>query len=175
MKKKDLKVIVTLFTMLFCVTVFSQRPSRGQGQGRDRGNRGGERGGKPSALQIINQLDLDKDKMIDRAETSKDEKGKIAKDFDIIDANGDEYISLEELEAALSKDGPMQMSPEKLIKVIDENGDGTLNELEVAAKDNRELSLNFSAIDTNENYELDIDELKAFFAKTDDKKRKKRK
>ncbi|MGR7814127.1 EF-hand domain-containing protein [Lacinutrix undariae] len=173
MKKKDLKVIVTLFTVLFSVTVFSQRPSRGQG--RDRGNRGEERGGKPNALQIINQLDLDKDNMIDRAEASKDEKGKIAKDFDIIDANSDEYISLEELEAALSEDGPMQMSPEKLIETIDENGDGTLNELEVAAKDNRELSLNFSAIDTNADYELDIDELKAFFVKNDDKKRKKRK
>lgn len=174
MNKKGLKLIITAFTMLLCVSVFAQGPPRGQGG--ERGNRGEERGGKPNASQIISQLDLDKDNMIDRAEAAKDERGKIAKDFDVIDANGDEYISLEELEAALSEDGPMQMSPEKLIETIDENGDGTLNELEVAAKKNRELSLNFNVIDINKDYELDIDELKAFFAKNDGgKKRKKRK
>ena len=176
MKNNKLKYVTTIFSMLLCFTLFAQGPPGG-GQGRS-GMQGGnqQRGGKPDASKILSMLDTNDDELIDKEEASKDRRGKISEDFDEIDANEDGYIDLEELKDSLNNRRPEQkrVSPEKLIKQIDDNGDGTLNELEVAAKEKKELIDNFSEIDTNQNNELDIDELKAFFASREDKKPNKR-
>ncbi|GGG59097.1 EF-hand domain-containing protein [Bizionia arctica] len=120
-------------------------------------------------------LDVNNDKLIDMDEVSKDERGKIAENFNEIDSNDDEYIDLEELEAFINEGKPKQISAKNLIKDIDDNGDGTLNELEIAAKGELELSNNFTVIDTNQDRELDIEELKGFFEENEEQpKRKKR-
>ncbi|WP_055444805.1 EF-hand domain-containing protein [Lacinutrix himadriensis] len=175
MKKNNLKTTITIFSMLLCFSLFAQGPpggggSRGGGQGR-----GGQKGGPPEASEILSKLDTNKDNYIDKDEAAKDKRGKISEDFEVIDSNGDELIDLEELDASLNDRKPKKVSPKKLIKEVDDNGDGTLNELEVAAKGEKELSDDFSAIDTNEDGELDIEELKAFFEKNVSTKKSKRK
>ena len=121
-------------------------------------------------------LDANNDDVIDKDEASKDRRGKISNDFDEIDTNDDEVINLEELEASLnnrrSDRKPKKVAPKKIIKEVDDNGDGTLNELEVAAKDKKLLVKNFSIIDINEDKELDLEELKAFYSKNDEKKKR---
>lgn len=170
------RMTITIFLILFSFTLFAQGPPGG-GQGRG-GMQGGnqQRGGKPNASEILSMLDTNDDDLIDKEEASKDRRGKISEDFDEIDANEDGFIDLEELEDSLNNKRPerKRVSPEKLIKQIDDNGDGTLNELEVAAKEKRELSDNFSEIDTNEDGELDLDELTAFFDSREDEKPEKR-
>ena len=171
MKSNKLKITVTIFSMLLCFGVFAQR-----GQG-GRGGRQGEsqqRGGKPDAAKILGMLDTNNDDRIDKDEASKDKRGKISENFDEIDTNDDELIDLEELEASLNNRKPKRVSAEKILKEVDDNGDGTLNELEVAAKDKQDLSENFKEIDINKDNELDLEELKAFYAKNEKSKRKKR-
>ena len=175
MKKRNLKAVITIFTLLLCFGVYAQGPPGG-GQGR--GGMQGQRGGQPDASEILSKLDANNDDVIDKDEASKDSRGKISEDFDEIDTNDDELIDLEELKDSLnnrkSNKRPKRVSPEKLIKQVDDNGDGTLNELEVAAKDIRQLSNDFNEIDTNQDNEIDLEELKSFYAKDDKPKRKER-
>ena len=179
MKKNKLKIVITISSMLLCFGVFAQGSPRG-GQGGGRGQGGGQqRGEKPDASEILSKLDTNNDDKIDKDEASNDERGKIAEDFDVIDTSGDGLIDMEELKASLNgRKKPKKVSPEKLIKQIDDDGNGKLNELEVAAKGKQDLSEKFSKIDTNEDAELDLEELKAFFGKVDENvkkgKRKKR-
>ena len=156
--------------MVLSLTVFAQRPG-----GRS-GGQGQHRGAKPDATKILAQLDTNNDNKIDVREASKDKRGKISEHFERIDANGDEFIDLEELKASLnnrrSEKKPKKVSADKLIKAIDDNGDGTLNELEVAAKNDKRLIENFKWIDTNNDKELDVAELKAFLLKDNKKSRR---
>ena len=173
----NIKITTTFLSMLFCFTLFAQGPPGG-GQGRGGMQSGNQqRGGKPDASEILSILDTNDDDLIDKEEASKDRRGKISEDFDEIDANEDGFIDLDELKDSLNdRKPPKRISPEKTIKEVDDNGDGTLNELEVAAKEKRELSDSFSEIDTNDDGELDIDELSAFFdSKKDEKLQKRRK
>jgi Ca2+-binding EF-hand superfamily protein len=162
--------------MLVCFGIFAQGTPGGHG-GRNEGGqgRGQQRGGKPDASQIVSKLDTNNDDKIDKEEASKDERGKIAEDFDEIDTNDDEFIDLEELKASLKDRKPKVISAEKILKEVDDNGDGTLNELEVAAKDNKQLSKNFKEVDTNQDNELDLEELKAFYSKMNPENKKRRK
>tara|TARA_R100001377_G_scaffold52133_1_gene30516 strand:+ start:205 stop:732 length:528 start_codon:yes stop_codon:yes gene_type:complete len=174
MKTQNLKKTITLFSMLLCIGVFAQGPPGGQG-GRGGGQKGQQRSDRqPDASQILSKLDSNNDDKIDKDEASKDKRGKISEDFDQIDSNDDGFIDLDELEASLNGKKPKGMSPKKLIKTIDDNGDGTLNELEVAAKEEIHLSNNFKTIDTNNDGELDLKELEAFLANQEKPKREKR-
>ncbi len=146
--KNNLKTTLTIFSMLLCFGLFAQGPPGGQG-GRNGGQGRGQQGsGKPDASEILSKLDTNNDDVIDKDEASKDSRGKISEDFDEIDTNDDELIDLEELKDSLnnikSDRKPKRISAEKLLKDVDDNGDGTLNELEVAAKDNRQLSNDFN-------------------------------
>jgi Ca2+-binding EF-hand superfamily protein len=171
MKYNKLNLVVTIFTLLLTVGVYAQGPPGGGGRGQGRGQ---ERGKKPDASEILSKLDLNKDNVIDKEEASKDERGKIAEDFDEIDINDDEVIDLEELKASL--DGkPKKVSAKKIIKQVDDNKDGTLNELEIAAKNQRDLIENFDKIDTNGDGELDLEELKVFYSNKDDKPKRRKK
>ena len=174
MKNNKLKLSFTIFTLLLTIGVFAQGPQGGGQGGRGGGKgQGQQRGEKPDASEILSMLDTNNDDVIDKDEASNDKRGKIAEDFDEIDTSGDELIDLEELKASLSdRKKPKKVLPEKLIKQIDDNGDGKLNELEIAAKGKQDLSEKFSEIDTNEDAELDLEELKAFFEKDDEKDRK---
>ena len=174
---KNYKRAITVFSMLLCFGLFAQGPPGGgqggrggQGQGKSQ-----ERGGRPDASQILSILDTNNDNLIDIDEASKDKRGRIAEDFDEIDTNDDKYMDIEELEVSLSDRKPKKVSAKKLIKEIDDNNDGTLNELEVAASEKIEISKNFSKIDTNQDNELDIEELNNFYAENDKSTRKKRK
>ena len=172
MKKNKTHLAFIICTILLNIGVFAQGPPGG---GHGRGEM--QRGGKPDASKILSILDTNDDDLINKEEASKDRRGKISEDFDEIDINEDGFIDLEELKDSLNnRKRPKRISPEKLIKQVDDNGDGTLNELEVAAKEKRELFDNFSEIDTNKDGELDIEELKAFFASKEiEKPKKKRK
>lgn len=144
-------------------TVFAQGPG---GRGRRQG-RGEQQGGKPDASEILSKLDTNNDDVIDKDEASKDRKEKISEDFDEIDTNDDGLIDLEELKASLnnlkSNRRPKKISAEKLLKEVDDNGDGMLNELEVAAMGKNHLLNNFNKIDTNQDNEIDLEELNAFY------------
>ncbi len=172
MKKSKLNVVITIITMLFCLAAVAQRP---QGRQGGRNGRGQQSAGKPDASKIFSMLDTNNDDKIDKDEASKDRRGKISEDFDEIDTNEDGFIDLEELKDSLNNKKPAtkRITPEKLLKQVDDNGDGTLNELEIAAKDKRQLSENFSEIDTNQDNEIDLEELKVFYAKKEKSKRKK--
>lgn len=170
MKNKRITLVISFFLILISVSAFAQGP----------GGRGGRPGGrdqqrqKPKASDILKMLDTNDDEKIDKEEASKDRRGKIAEDFDEIDANADGFIDLEELETSL-EGKPRKISAEKIIKEVDQNEDGFLNELEVAAKDKRDLLLNFSKIDTNEDAQIDLEELKVFYLNNESKGRKRRK
>ena len=165
MKTKKMKLTIAVFSMLLCLSTFAQGRQGGRG-----GQGGQQRGEKPDASKILEDLDTNNDDKINKDEASKDRRGKIAKDFDIIDANEDGFIDLEELKASLNNRGPRKVSAAQIIKEVDQDEDGFLNELEVAAKNKRRLVKNFSIIDTNQDGQLDIDELKVFYSKRDDKK-----
>lgn len=173
MKKRNIKLTITIFSLTLGLATFAQGPPGG-GQGGRGGRQGGgqQRSEKPEASDILKLLDANNDDLIDKDEASKDERGKISQDFDIIDSNEDGFIDLEELEASLDSSKPRKVSPEKLLKEVDQDGDGLLNELEVAAKDKRDLMNNFSEIDINGDSQLDAEELKVFYSKTEKKKRK---
>ena len=170
--KHNLKTVLTLFSMLLCFSVFAQGPPGGGGQGGRGGGKGQDRGGKPDASEILSKLDTNKDKVIDKDEAANDKRGKIAEDFDDIDTNGDEVIDLDELKASLDGKKPKKISAKKILKEVDDNGDGTLNELEVAVKKKLELMDHFSEIDTNSDGELDLEELKTFYDNQEQPKRK---
>ncbi|WP_178984001.1 CREC-EF hand family protein [Winogradskyella helgolandensis] len=169
-----IKVTLTIFAVFINVIAFAQGPPGGQG-GRGGGQGGPPKGEKPEASDILKLLDTNNDDKIDKVEAVNDERGKIAKDFDEIDTNEDGFIDLEELETELNREGPRKVLAAKLLKEVDQNEDGLLNELEVAAKDKRDLMDNFNAIDTNDDAQLDLEELKAFYSKDEEIENKKRK
>lgn len=168
---KVLKIAFASIAIMITSLTFSQGPPGGGRGGRQGG--GDQQRQKPDASEILKLLDSNNDDLIDKEEASNDERGKIAEDFDIIDANEDGFIDLEELEASLDNSKPRKVSAKKLLKEVDQNEDGLLNELEVAAKDKRDLMEHFSEIDENKDGQLDLDELKAFYdAKGDDSKKR---
>tara|TARA_R110002073_G_scaffold72537_1_gene177323 strand:- start:319922 stop:320440 length:519 start_codon:yes stop_codon:yes gene_type:complete len=171
MKTSKLKITITIFSMLLCFGMFAQRPQGGQG-----GKRGGgqQRGGQPDASVIMSMLDTNKDEKIDRDEASKDKRGRIEENFNSIDTNDDQYIDLNELKASLNIKAPKKDSAENVLKEVDDNKDGSLNKLEIAAKEKLDLINNFSTIDVNKDNELDLEELTTFYAKSKKSKRKKR-
>lgn len=176
MNNNNLKTTITIFSMLLCFSLFAQGPPGG-GQGGRGGGKGQQRE-KPDASEILDKLDTNKDNLIDKDEAAADKRGKIAEDFYEIDTNDDKFIDLEELKDSLNdRKKPKKISAKKIIEEVDDNGDETLNELEVAAKEKKALSENFREIDTNEDGELDLEELKVFFKKDadDDKKAKRKK
>lgn len=175
MNNNNLKTTITIFSMLLCFSLFAQGPPGG-GQGGRGGGKGQQRE-KPDASEILDKLDTNKDNLIDKDEAAADKRGKIAEDFYEIDTNDDGVIDLEELKDSLNdRKKPKKISAKKIIEEVDDNGDETLNELEVAAKGKKALSENFREIDTNEDGELDLEELKVFFKKdADDDKKSKRK
>ena len=172
MKSNTLKITISIFSMLLCMNVYSQRQGGRQGGGDRQG--GDQRGQKPDAAMILKKLDTNNDGVIDKEEAAKDERRVIFENFAEIDTNEDGVIDLEELKASLKNKKRRKPNAKKLIKQMDDNGDGTLNKLEVAAKENQHILKNFEVIDTNDDEELDRDELKAFFAKNDKKRKKKR-
>ena len=172
MKTNKTKFTFTIFVLLISITAFAQGPPGGGRGGRQGG--GDQQRQKPDASEILKLLDTNNDDLIDKDEASKDERGKISEDFDIIDANEDGFIDLEELETSLNQKGPRKVAPKKLLKEVDQNDDGLLNELEVAAKDKRDLMEHFSEIDENNDGQLDLEELKSFYSDKDDKKKKRK-
>lgn len=172
MKSKNLKITLSIFSMLLCMNVYSQRQGGRQGGGDRQG--GDQRGQKPTAAMILKKLDTNNDGVIDKEEASKDERRVIFENFAEIDTNEDGVIDLDELKASLKNKKRRKPNAKKLIKKMDDNGDGTLNKLEVAAKEDQRLLKNFEAIDTNDDGELDVKELKAFFSKNEKKRKKRR-
>ena len=173
MKTNKLKITISLFSMLLCIGVFAQRQGGQGGPGGRGGGQGQQRGGKPDAAKILSMLDTNGDNKIDKTEAAKDQRGKISQNFDQIDTNDDSLIDEDELSASLNGRGDKRVSAIKIMKEVDDNRDGKLNQLEIAAKEKLELTNNFEEIDTNQDNELDLEELKVFYSKGDKKKRKK--
>lgn len=168
MKTKNL---IALFSIFVSFTLFAQGPP---GRGGMQGQQQRGRGGRPDASEILSILDTNNDDLIDKDEAAEDRRGKISEDFGQIDSDADGFIDIEELEAYINEKRPKEISPELVLKEVDQNEDGLLNELEVAAKDRRELIDNFKDIDINEDGQLDLEELKTFYANRDNKNQKKR-
>lgn len=178
MKSNSPKTVISIFLLLICFANYAQGPpggGQGGGRGQSQGQgQGGQGGGKPDASEMLSKLDTNNDKFIDKDEASNDERGKIAENFDEIDTSDDELIDLEELEASLNTRKPKKVSAKKILKEVDDNQDDLLNELEVAAKDKQDLMANFDEIDTNQDSQLDLDELKAFYSNIEDGKKKRK-
>lgn len=170
MKNNKLKTTVIILSLLLSLSIFAQGPGSRAGRQGD----GPPRGDKPDATKILEILDTNNDDKIDKIEASKDRRGKISEDFDEIDTNSDGFITIGELETSLNIKKPRKVSSEKILKEVDDNEDGFLNELEVAAKNQRDLMDNFKEIDTNDDSQLDLEELKVFYSKNEKSKRKKR-
>ncbi|MEP5253895.1 MAG: EF-hand domain-containing protein [Winogradskyella arenosi] len=160
-----MKSFLVLLAFAGSLSVFSQ------------GGRGGRQGGgppngeQPEASEILKLLDTNNDGKIEAREAANDRRGKIAEDFEEIDIDGDGFVSLEELEASLNGTVLKSVTVEKLLEAIDHDGDGMLNELEVSAKDQRDLMADFKTIDRNGDAQLDEEELKAYYQKEDSQKR----
>ena len=122
----------------------------------------------------MEKLDLNDDGVIDLDEAAKDDRGIILENFEEIDTNEDRVIDLNELKESLSNKRRRRPSAKKLMKELDDNEDGKLNKLEVAAKDNRMIKNNFDDIDTNDDDEISLKELRAFFKNKAPKKRDRR-
>lgn len=172
MKTYKIKFVTTVFLIVLGLVLYAQGPPGNQGGNGGRQGHGPPRGDKPDAAKILEMLDTNNDDKIDKDEAEKDRRGKISKDFDEIDTNDDELIDLEELEAYLNTKKPKRVSVEKILKEVDDNEDGLLNELEVAAKDKRDLMDNFKEIDANNDSQLDLEELKVFYSKNEKKKKR---
>lgn len=172
MKSNKLKITTSIVALLLCMNVYSQRQGGRQGGGDRQGMK--QRGGQPDAEMILKKLDTNNDGVIDKDEAANDERKGISDRFDEIDANEDGVINLEELKASLEGGKRKKPNAKKIIKQIDDNGDGKLNKLEVAAKKNRLISKNFDEIDANDDNEIDLKELKAFLAKNEKKRKKRR-
>ena len=90
MKTNKTKFTFTILVLLISITAFAQGPPGGGRGGRQGG--GDQQRQKPDASEILKLLDTNNDDLIDKDEASKDERGKISEDFDIIDANEDGFI-----------------------------------------------------------------------------------
>ena len=169
------KIAFIIFTVLLTASLHAQG-SRGGGQRGGRGQGGNQqRNNKPDATEVFSKLDTNNDGVIDKDEASADERGKIAEVFEEIDTNSDDVIDLDELKASLNdRKKPKKIFAEKVLKEVDDNEDGSLNELEIAAKNKRDLIENFQKIDANQDSELDLEELKTFYNNIASSKRKKR-
>lgn len=156
-------VLVIAFVALSINLNAQQRGQGGQGM------RNGGSGQKPSPEEILKRLDTDNDGLISKSEANEARNGKMAENFDTIDANSDGFIDEDELKSGKRK----KPSADQFMKDIDANEDGNLDELEVAASENLPIKNNFSKIDTNEDGVLSKTELDSFLSKG--KKRKKNK
>ena len=95
-------------------------------------------------------------------------------EFEQIDANGDGYISAEELD--VSQRDTLDEQNSKTMSMLDKNGDGSVSMSEYTEfyssiskeKSKQELESNFKALDTNNDGELDVEELKSFRESTFD-------
>ncbi len=155
MKNNILKVVVLAVALVLSVPAIAQQQGRGKQQN------------KPSPDQVITRLDTNNDGKIDKEEASKAPKGNLAENFDNLDSNNDGFIVLEEFKVRTSGNKNKQKrkpSPEKVFEMVDNNKDGQLDKLEVAAKDRGNLEDNFARIDTNSDDAISMDELKDFQA-----------
>lgn len=153
MKNNILKVVVLAVALVLSVPAIAQQQGRGKQHN------------KPNPDQVIARLDANNDGKIDKEEASKAAKGSLVENFDNLDSNNDGYIVLEEFNVRTTGNKNKQMrkpSPEKVFEMVDNNKDGQLDKLEVAAKGSGNLEDNFSKIDTNLDDAISMDELKSF-------------
>ena len=156
MKSTQFTAVLFLFALLLCFPVYAQRQGGRPGGGDRQG--GQQQRQRPTAAMVMEKLDLNNDGVIDLDEAAKDDRGIILENFKEIDANEDQVIDLDELKASLSNKRRRGPNAKKLMKELDDNEDGKLNELEVAAKDNRLIKNNFNDIDTNDDNEISLKE-----------------
>ena len=171
MKNNILKVAVLAVALVLSVPVSAQQ----QGKGKQNKN---AQYNKPDPDQVIARLDTNSDGKIDKEEALKAQRGNLAENFDNLDSNKDGYVVLEELEARGASGNKNKQkgkpSPEKVFEMVDNNKDGQLDKLEVAAKDRGRLEENFASIDTNSDDAISMEELKYFHATEKSKGKKKR-
>jgi Ca2+-binding EF-hand superfamily protein len=115
-----------------------------------------DRGASPEA--ILARFDTDQNGSLSADEV----RGRMAKRFAAIDANGDESIDLEELGTA--REQSRQRMEEKAGKVKDADTDGnrSISIDEAAAAGMDKLVKHFSAVDTDGDGELSRAEMRAF-------------
>ena len=168
-------ILISACLCMFTLTMSAQRS----------GKRGGNRGQQMQSVnpvKIIEALDTNDDKKIDREEAAKAQRGNLAQNFDKIDTNEDGFIDLEELQnggRGRKREQPKLPTVDEIFKEADNNQDGKLDRLEIAAKSIRFLEDHFEEIDTNNDDTIDRGELEAHYEVINDKgrsnKRKKKK
>lgn len=97
---KKLAYILTIGAVATLASCASQKDSQAQNgpqQQRGGGQRqGGPQGGPPSYTELLSQMDANKDGKLAKSEV----KGPLLNDFSTVDADGDGFLSEEELKNA---------------------------------------------------------------------------
>lgn len=164
-------ILVIIGFVLISINLKAQQGGRMGQSGQ--GMRGG--GQRPSAEQILERLDQDGDGKISKSEASEAQRGKLSENFDMLDANSDGYIDIEELDGGAKKKQSGDKRAKGLMKSIDANNDNQLDELEVAASEKLEIKNNFSKIDSDSDGYIIEDELRTYFKDENSSKKKKSK
>lgn len=158
---------IVLVIALVALSINLNAQQKGQG---GQGNRNGGSGQRPSPEEILKRLDTDNDGLISKSEANEAKNGRMAENFDTIDANSDGFIDEDELKRGKKK----KPNVDQFMKEIDTNNDGNLDELEIAASENLAIKNNFSKIDKDEDGFITRTELENFFRKGKKKKKNKK-
>ena len=94
--QKSIKWLLIVFALALLAACGSNQNNSSNTSREKQGQTKGQRGQRPSADQLITQMDSNKDGKLSKAEV----KGPLANDFSKIDANNDGFISKTELENA---------------------------------------------------------------------------
>ncbi len=167
-------ILVALVVLTSSTSLLFAGPGPGPGRGKGKGKPGPGGKGKPSPEMVLKHLDKDGNGSISKSEAPE----RMASHFDKLDANGDGAVTLDELKAAFKKRGERgerggrgpggkgfggkgRPTPEDFIKRFDKDGNGTVSRGELPEK----MQQKFDKIDQNSDGAIDVNEVKALFAK----------
>lgn len=117
----------------------------------------GGNGHRKGPMLSIEEMDTNGDQMISKEEIAAHAKSR----FDTVDTNGDGKLSTEEMAANAKKEITKRMEKRhaKILKRLDEDGDGLLSFEEMQAKRQERGNKMFDRLDENEDGMLSAEEL----------------
>ncbi len=156
------RILFSIIFLLMSISIYSQRRRTNNSNFNNVRN-------AISPGKMMSLYDKNNDGGIDREEAAAITMPVFLEKFDEIDANDDEVIDSDELKKFRNKRTKKKKkkfgSSKALIKQMDINNDGKLDEFEIALKENISLRSDFSKIDTNADGFIDRKELDLYLNK----------